>query len=87
MIRVHEHAVLAKHSTTYVRGRNSDAEGEGSKFSFSFLSKEHDVSSKRRDILFFVMYESRQDAGVEIDPLGDLNTEAERKLGQLVLEK
>lgn len=28
-----------------------------------------------------------QNAGVEIDPLGDLNTEAERKLGQLVLEK
>ncbi|KAJ4707633.1 Aspartate--tRNA ligase, cytoplasmic [Melia azedarach] len=28
-----------------------------------------------------------KNAGVEIDPLGDLNTEAERKLGQLVLEK
>ncbi|XP_044472368.1 aspartate--tRNA ligase 2, cytoplasmic-like [Mangifera indica] len=28
-----------------------------------------------------------KDAGVEIDPLGDLSTEAERKLGQLVLEK
>ncbi|KAF7830211.1 aspartate--tRNA ligase 2, cytoplasmic [Senna tora] len=28
-----------------------------------------------------------KDAGVEIDPLGDLNTESERKLGQLVLEK
>lgn len=28
-----------------------------------------------------------QDAGVEVDPFGDLNTEAERKLGQLVLEK
>ncbi|XP_038899520.1 aspartate--tRNA ligase 2, cytoplasmic [Benincasa hispida] len=28
-----------------------------------------------------------KDAGTEIDPLGDLNTEAERKLGQLVLEK
>ncbi|KAG6591602.1 Aspartate--tRNA ligase 2, cytoplasmic, partial [Cucurbita argyrosperma subsp. sororia] len=28
-----------------------------------------------------------KDAGVEIDPLGDLNTEAERKLGRLVLEK
>ncbi|KAK9266563.1 hypothetical protein L1049_021496 [Liquidambar formosana] len=28
-----------------------------------------------------------QDAGVNVDPLGDLNTEAERKLGQLVLEK
>ncbi|CAL9016648.1 unnamed protein product, partial [Prunus brigantina] len=28
-----------------------------------------------------------QDAGVEVDPMGDLNTEAERKLGQLVLEK
>ncbi|CAL5340623.1 unnamed protein product [Camellia sinensis] len=27
-----------------------------------------------------------QEAGVEIDPLGDLNTESERKLGQLVLE-
>ena len=28
-----------------------------------------------------------QEAGVEADPLGDLNTEVERKLGQLVLEK
>ncbi|KAK4490885.1 hypothetical protein RD792_001600 [Penstemon davidsonii] len=28
-----------------------------------------------------------KEAGVEIDPLGDLNTETERKLGQLVLEK
>ncbi|ESQ50911.1 hypothetical protein EUTSA_v10023019mg [Eutrema salsugineum] len=28
-----------------------------------------------------------KDAGVEINPLGDLNTESERKLGQLVLEK
>ncbi|KAL0327654.1 UNVERIFIED_CONTAM: Aspartate--tRNA ligase 2, cytoplasmic [Sesamum angustifolium] len=28
-----------------------------------------------------------KEAGVEIDPLGDLNTESERKLGQLVLEK
>ncbi|XP_054799386.1 aspartate--tRNA ligase 2, cytoplasmic [Prosopis cineraria] len=28
-----------------------------------------------------------KDAGVDIDPLGDLNTESERKLGQLVLEK
>ncbi|KAG8381956.1 hypothetical protein BUALT_Bualt05G0026500 [Buddleja alternifolia] len=29
----------------------------------------------------------RKEAGVEIDPLGDLNTESERKLGQLVLQK
>ncbi|CAA7398781.1 unnamed protein product [Spirodela intermedia] len=28
-----------------------------------------------------------QEAGVDIDPLGDLNTESERKLGQLVLQK
>ncbi|KAL3510175.1 hypothetical protein ACH5RR_029576 [Cinchona calisaya] len=28
-----------------------------------------------------------KEAGVEVDPLGDLNTEAERKLGQLVFEK
>ncbi|KAG5541130.1 hypothetical protein RHGRI_021117 [Rhododendron griersonianum] len=28
-----------------------------------------------------------KEAGIEIDPLGDLNTESERKLGQLVLEK
>ncbi|XAR69920.1 Aspartate--tRNA ligase [Bertholletia excelsa] len=28
-----------------------------------------------------------KEAGVEVDPLGDLNTESERKLGQLVLEK
>ena len=28
-----------------------------------------------------------QEAGVEADPLGDLNTETERKLGLLVLEK
>ena len=35
----------------------------------------------------FVQDASVQDASVEVDPLGDLNTEAERKLGQLVLEK
>ncbi|KAI3833270.1 hypothetical protein MKW98_006369 [Papaver atlanticum] len=28
-----------------------------------------------------------KEAGVEVDPLGDLNTEVERKLGKLVLEK
>ncbi|GAB4825978.1 Aspartate--tRNA ligase 2, cytoplasmic [Ancistrocladus abbreviatus] len=28
-----------------------------------------------------------KEAGVEVDPIGDLNTEVERKLGQLVLEK
>ncbi|KAJ8540231.1 hypothetical protein K7X08_030150 [Anisodus acutangulus] len=28
-----------------------------------------------------------KEAGVEVDPLGDLNTESERKLGQLVAEK
>ena len=28
-----------------------------------------------------------QDGGVEVDALGDLNTKADRKLGQLVLEK
>ncbi|XP_020203910.1 aspartate--tRNA ligase 2, cytoplasmic [Cajanus cajan] len=28
-----------------------------------------------------------KDVGIEIEPFGDLNTEAERKLGQLVLEK
>ncbi|XP_058080597.1 aspartate--tRNA ligase 2, cytoplasmic-like isoform X2 [Magnolia sinica] len=28
-----------------------------------------------------------KEAGVEVDPMGDLNTESERKLGQLVLEK
>jgi len=28
-----------------------------------------------------------QEVGVEIEPFADLNTEAERKLGQLVLEK
>ncbi|XP_068641796.1 aspartate--tRNA ligase 2, cytoplasmic [Aristolochia californica] len=28
-----------------------------------------------------------KEAGIEVDPLGDLNTESERKLGQLVLEK
>ncbi|XP_019151604.1 PREDICTED: aspartate--tRNA ligase 2, cytoplasmic-like [Ipomoea nil] len=28
-----------------------------------------------------------KEAGIDVDPLGDLNTESERKLGQLVLEK
>jgi hypothetical protein len=28
-----------------------------------------------------------QEVGVEIEPFGDLNKEAQRKLGQLVLEK
>ncbi|CAF2111543.1 unnamed protein product [Brassica oleracea] len=32
-------------------------------------------------------FEPLKEAGVEVDPLGDLNTESERKLGQLVLEK
>ncbi|GAB2226283.1 hypothetical protein Droror1_Dr00022084 [Drosera rotundifolia] len=31
--------------------------------------------------------EMLKEAGVEVDPLGDLNTESERKLGQLVFEK
>lgn len=31
--------------------------------------------------------EMLKEAGIEVDPLGDLNTESERKLGQLVLEK
>ncbi|KAL9249761.1 Aspartate--tRNA ligase 2, cytoplasmic-like protein [Drosera capensis] len=31
--------------------------------------------------------EMLMEAGVEVDPLGDLNTESERKLGQLVFEK
>ena len=28
-----------------------------------------------------------QEAGVDVDPYGDLNTETERKLGELVREK
>jgi aspartyl-tRNA synthetase len=28
-----------------------------------------------------------QEAGTEIEPMGDLNTEAEKKLGRLVREK
>jgi aspartyl-tRNA synthetase len=28
-----------------------------------------------------------QEAGTEIDPMGDLNTESEKKLGRLVKEK
>ncbi|KAF3787553.1 Aspartate--tRNA ligase 2 [Nymphaea thermarum] len=32
-------------------------------------------------------FEPLKDAGVEVDPLGDLSTETERKLGQLVREK
>ncbi|BFG41146.1 hypothetical protein CerSpe_274200 [Prunus speciosa] len=32
-------------------------------------------------------FEPLKDAGVEVDPMGDLNTETEKKLGQLVLEK
>jgi len=30
---------------------------------------------------------NQQEAGIDVDPLGDLNTENERKLGRLVLEK
>jgi aspartyl-tRNA synthetase len=29
----------------------------------------------------------QQEAGTEIEPMGDLNTEAEKKLGRLVKEK
>nr|GMD04675.1 aspartate--tRNA ligase 2, cytoplasmic-like [Ipomoea batatas] len=32
-------------------------------------------------------FEPLKEAGIDVDPLGDLNTESERKLGQLVLEK
>ncbi|PHT97084.1 hypothetical protein BC332_33991 [Capsicum chinense] len=35
--------------------------------------------------LTFSCSSASQEAGVEVDPLGDLNTESERKLGQLVL--
>jgi len=41
--------------------------------------------NENRAILKFDLFV--QDAGVEVDPFGDLNTETERKLGQLVLEK
>lgn len=37
--------------------------------------------------LTFSCSSASQEAGVEVDPLGDLNTESERKLGQLVAEK
>ncbi|PKI31783.1 hypothetical protein CRG98_047822 [Punica granatum] len=55
--------------------------------------KKH-YSEARKGVLFFyvmdvvdrLFVERLKDAGVEIDPLGDLNTESERKLGQLVLE-
>ncbi|EYU29913.1 hypothetical protein MIMGU_mgv1a018492mg, partial [Erythranthe guttata] len=33
------------------------------------------------------VFEIGPEAGVEVDPLGDLSTETERKLGQLILEK
>jgi hypothetical protein len=29
----------------------------------------------------------KQEAGVEVEPMGDLNTEAEKKLGKLVSDK
>jgi hypothetical protein len=54
------------------------------------------VSFPQFFVFFFLINEKRailkfdwfvQDAGVEVDPFGDLNTESERKLGQLVLEK
>ncbi|PHT94201.1 hypothetical protein T459_02083 [Capsicum annuum] len=33
------------------------------------------------------LFEPLKEAGVEVDPLGDLNTESERNLGQLIAEK
>ena len=32
-------------------------------------------------------FSNQQEAGTEIEPMGDLNTEAEKKLGRLVKEK
>jgi hypothetical protein len=54
------------------------------------------IATSLSELFFFWINENRailkfdlfvQDAGVEVDPFGDLNTETERKLGQLVLEK
>ncbi|KAI5313349.1 PREDICTED: aspartate--tRNA ligase [Prunus dulcis] len=36
---------------------------------------------------FLKVFKCLSYAGVEVDPMGDLNTETEKKLGQLVLEK
>lgn len=46
-----------------------------------------DISYLHYDSLAATNEFSLQEAGVEIEPFGDLNTEAERKLGKLVLEK
>jgi len=37
--------------------------------------------------LYIVDLSNQQEAGTEIEPMGDLNTEAEKKLGRLVREK
>ncbi|ONI12059.1 hypothetical protein PRUPE_4G141600 [Prunus persica] len=42
---------------------------------------------KTRRLTFEEGVQMLKDAGVEVDPMGDLNTEAKRKLGQLVLDK
>ena len=44
------------------------------------LSQNYIHSDKHRGL-------SWQEAGTEIEPMGDLNTEAEKKLGRLVKEK
>ncbi|KAG8382002.1 hypothetical protein BUALT_Bualt05G0031200 [Buddleja alternifolia] len=53
---------------------------------FDYLNEK--CSKELEDVRRQYPFENLKEAGVEIDPLGDLNTESERKLGQpLVLEK
>lgn len=72
---------------------NDGVEGDGDMpLHFIAYAKTCMTCFQLQNFFFFCCYYLKfdllvQDAGVEVDPMGDLNTEAERKLGQIVLEK
>ncbi|CAB79542.1 putative aspartate-tRNA ligase [Arabidopsis thaliana] len=59
----------------------------GELFPFIFTKIEERCPKELESVRKQYPFQSLKEAGEEVDPLGDLNTESERKLGQLVLEK
>jgi len=72
-------AVSGSNLEAHLWWRNSNVEGINSRLVFPDIST---WLHKSR-----LICPNWQDAGTEIDPMGDLNTDAEKKLGQLVKEK
>lgn len=88
--RLTECAVLAKNFTTSISRRGSNAQGNRNEFHVPITSTI--TYTKFSSFTIFLVFAIEfnlflQEVGMEVDPYGDLNTEAERKLGQLVLEK